>query len=446
MSAVLPAISCVRSAVESAIAAHVPQGEPVCIALSGGMDSVVLLDALTAVAKGRNPISAIHVHHGLSPNADAWAAFCDSVCKLHTVKLEVKRVNVTPGGRGLEDAAREARYAVFNLCTERWILQGHHADDQVETLLLRLNRGTGLKGLAGIPAIRELGAGRHLLRPFIRLPRPTLFAYAQSRALQWIEDESNGDLRLDRNYLRARVLPVIAERFPAYRQNWQRTVEHAASAQRLLDELAAIDVGKQPAQLSVKRMRSLLPDRFQNALRYFLSARGVDAPDAVHLADVERRIRESRSDATLAVRIGAHALMQYRGSLQLVPVRLTEDPPPVRQSVQPGQRTAVPTLAGALSWQQRTGEGIAAHRLQGADCVLRSAQESERLRTDPKRPTRTLKNLFQECAIPPWERNWLARIEINGELVWVDRLGFNCAWQASQGEAGWLPVWEPGPD
>ena len=439
-------MNAVLTAVSHALEQKVPAGDAVCVALSGGMDSMVLLDAMASVAATpniRNPVTAVHVHHGLSPNADAWADFCEAACRRLGVPLQVVRVTVAQRGRGLEDAARDARYVVFRDRPERWILQAHHADDAVETLLLRLNRGAGLKGLCGIPPQRSLGPDQWLLRPLLKLPRTTLLACAKARELAWIEDESNVDSSLDRNYLRTTVLPDIQARFPSYRENWLRASEHAAAAQRLLDELAAIDIGVGAGPLSLNSTRALTSDRLRNALRYYLHMHGAEAPDVAHMADIERRIRTCGADSRLAIRIGHHALMHARGALHVVPARMTEDPPAFARPVVPGEDMAVPELAGTIRWRKGAGIGLLAHRLESSGCVIRSRLEGERMKLAAGRPNRTLKNLFQEQGVPEWERAWLPRLAAGAELIWVPGLGISASWQAVAGETGWLPCWEP---
>lgn len=438
------AVQRVTAAVDSELQAHVAPDEMVCVALSGGMDSVVLLDA---VANIRRDVSAVHVHHGLSPNAGKWAAFCEALCADKQIPLSLHHVAVTADGRGIEAAARDARYAVFAALSAPWILQAHHADDAVETLLLRLNRGTGLRGLSGIPGVRTLDERHRLLRPLLALPRSVLREYSQLRELAWVEDESNDDIRLDRNYLRKQVVPIIAGRFPSWRENWLRAADHARVAQGLLEELARMDVGTRPARLSMKTLRALSSDRLRNALRYFISLHGLELPETANLADIERRIRECRSDAVLGIRIGPRALMHYRGELHCVPGHLVSEPKPFMRDVTIGESLPMPELQGTLRFVPVIGAGIAASRPAETPLpvrlVVRSRTDGEAMKLDARRPTRALKNLFQEAAVPPWDRAWLPRLAAGEALVWVPGLGIAANWQAGPDESGWLPHWEP---
>ncbi|NYH07791.1 tRNA lysidine(34) synthetase TilS [Pseudomonas moraviensis] len=216
------------------------------IAFSGGLDSTVLLHLLANLAKTESlpVLSAIHVHHGLQAVADAWPAHCQAVCDELAVSLQVVRVQVQPGA-SLERAARDARYAAFSAATQAndLLLTGQHRDDQAETLLFRLLRGAGVRGLSGMPATRALGQGS-LVRPLLDVTRAELEAYAHDHGLRWVEDPSNQDRQFSRNYLRHQVMPQLAGRWPQAHASMARSAAHLREAQGLLDELAQIDLAQ----------------------------------------------------------------------------------------------------------------------------------------------------------------------------------------------------------
>ncbi|WP_332762629.1 tRNA lysidine(34) synthetase TilS [Pseudomonas koreensis] len=216
------------------------------IAFSGGLDSTVLLHLLATLVKTESlpALSAIHIHHGLQTAADAWPQHCQAVCGALGVPLIIERVKVQPGA-SLERAARDARYAVFNALTQAGdvLLTGQHRDDQAETLLFRLMRGAGVRGLSGIPAQRRVGQGM-LVRPLLDVPRAELEAYAKAHELTWIEDPSNQDRHFSRNYLRHQVMPTLTERWPQAQSNMARSAAHLREAQGLLDELAQMDLAQ----------------------------------------------------------------------------------------------------------------------------------------------------------------------------------------------------------
>ncbi|MBF8680006.1 tRNA lysidine(34) synthetase TilS [Pseudomonas fulva] len=265
------------------------------VALSGGLDSTVLLHWLAAYARSHPapPLRAIHIHHGLQPAAQAWPAHCQRVCDDLGVELQVIEVDVAPGP-SLEQAARQARYAAFErvLAAGDMLFTGQHRDDQAETLLFRLLRGAGLRGLAAMPRERALGQGR-LVRPLLGCSRQQLQGYAQAHALGWVEDPSNADTRFARNYLRRGVLPSLVQRWPQAGQNLARAAEHLGEALSLLDELAENDLAPvrqgAPAawpgldSLDLAGLLALSPARQRNALQYWLSHR-TRLPDARHWA------------------------------------------------------------------------------------------------------------------------------------------------------------------
>jgi len=252
------------------------------IAFSGGLDSTVLLHLLAHLAKHHSlpALSAIHIHHGLQAAADAWPAHCQSVCDALGVSLQVIRVSVQPGA-SLERAAREARYAAFTSLTEAddVLLTGQHRDDQAETLLFRLMRGAGVRGLSAMPAQRPLGQGT-LLRPLLDITRSELEAYARAHQLNWIEDPSNQDRQFSRNYLRHQVLPLLTARWPQAQASMARSAAHLREAQGLLDELAQLDLAQAatPSELSwlglpsleLAPLTSLSAARQRNALSHWL--------------------------------------------------------------------------------------------------------------------------------------------------------------------------------
>jgi tRNA(Ile)-lysidine synthase len=265
------------------------------VAFSGGLDSTVLLHLLADHARNHAtpPLHAIHIHHGLQSAADSWPTHCKAVCERLGVELTIVHVQVAPGA-SLEQAARDARYAAFGriLGAGEVLFTGQHREDQAETLLFRLLRGTGLRGLAAMPAQRRLGQGS-LARPLLTCSRQQLHDYAQARGLIWIEDPSNRDTAFARNFLRNDVFPLLQQRWPQASQNLARCAEHLGEAQGLLDELAEGDLAVAGEDgpstwaglhsLDLAALVALSPARQRNALQYWLSQR-TRLPDARHWA------------------------------------------------------------------------------------------------------------------------------------------------------------------
>lgn len=282
---------------------HVRPDERLCIGYSGGLDSTVLLHALAALQ--RWPLHACHVHHGLSPNAEHWAAHCARFAEGLGVELSVVRVEVPrTGGTGLEAAARMKRHQALAAAGGDWLVLAHHQGDQAETVLGNLLRGAGVLGLAGMP----VRSGR-ILRPLLALSRAQLADYARVHGLSWIEDESNADLHYTRNWLRGQVIPVLRKRYGQAEERLAAAAAHAGEAQALLEQLAAIDAGGRPGfPLPLARLRALEFARASNLLRCALKAEGLQAPPASRLDEFVRQCREAASDRHPALHLAGCAL------------------------------------------------------------------------------------------------------------------------------------------
>lgn len=364
------------------------------VAFSGGLDSTVLLHA--ALRAGLAP-RAIHINHGLHPAASAWQAHCESLCAHWEVPLRVLAVAVEVAGQGPEAAAREARYAAFAAELEAGdqLLLAHHRDDQVETLLLRALRGAGLEGLAGMPRRRPLGEAV-LYRPLLDLPRSALESYARAHGLSWIEDGSNEDLRFDRNYLRREVLPRIAARWPGYRQTLARSadqlrqVAEAMPAAPLEDCTSVLgEPGFSTASLPAQRFARA------RAIRGWLATHGLAAPPAARLESFLDQLDGGRG---AQLRGDGYLLERFRDAV----FHRVELPPPatVPVAIKPGE-TVVIAGVGAVRLMGDPGMQSPAPELRwrsGGEGLLREDGTHQ-----------SLKNLFQECAVPPW---WRARVPL----------------------------------
>jgi tRNA(Ile)-lysidine synthase len=389
------------------------RGRHVAVGLSGGVDSVVLLHRLRALAPRLGfRLSAVHVHHGLSPNADAWAAFCRKLCKAWDVPLAVRKVRVRRRGTGLEAAARAARRAAFGRVAADTIALAHQLDDQAETVLLNLLRGAGPRGASAMPLAGRLG-GKLLLRPLLEVPRREILAYARAHRLAWVEDESNRDDALTRNFLRLHVGPLLEARFPRWR-------ESLARAARLF---AAADA------------------RAERALRAFLAQRGLRAPSEAKLVEMLKQL--TSRGARTRIRHDGKELRVYRGRIEVGP---QASPPAFTPLDWRGERRLpIEALDGELRFRRARGAGIAAALVDGRTFRVRLRGGGERLRPDPRRPRRSLKNLFQEAGVPPWRRERLPMLFCGDELVWAPGLGVDAAWQASARAPGIVPQWLPRP-
>ncbi len=416
------------------------------VAYSGGCDSHVLLHALLHCrANPKPPLAALHVNHGLSPHADRWQQHCQSCCAQLGVQLEVVRVHVEKKRAGFEGAARSARYAAFqrSLAPGDVLLLAHHRDDQMETLLLRLLRGAGVKGLQGMPLSRSLGRGC-LARPLLQLPRSSLAAYAQQQRLSWVEDESNHDLSLARNYLRQRVLPLLEERWPGYRHSWAVSMERLVESSALQDALGSADLAlARPATLraghsvSLPALTQLDPARRNNLLRRWLAGRGLPPPPRSCLEEIGRTLLEARPDSTARIRWADVEMRRYRERLYV----FRQAPPPPQSEAGQSWDGRSPLLlegAGCLSSAPCRGDGL----LPGQALRVRYRRGGERCRPAGAGAQRPLKKLLQEWGVPPWLRERLPLIYAGDQLAAVADLWVCEGWRAPPGREGLCLQWQ----
>jgi tRNA(Ile)-lysidine synthase len=432
-------VASVHAALAAALASHLSDGAKLAIALSGGIDSMVLLDAACALAPERRlALSAIHVHHGLSPNADQWAVFCAEQCAARNIAISTHRLDLRrERGQSLEAHARKLRYERLLAADVDVIALAHHADDQAETLLLQLVRGAGPAGLAAMPAFTP---GRPaLLRPLLALPRESLASYAQARGLVWVDDESNSDPRHARNFLRSEIAPLLRARFPGYPATLVRAANHQAEAAHLADELAAIDAKDaiDASGLSRARLAELSAPRARNILRWYLRREGLRTPSEARLREMLRQLVTSDADASIRIMQDGAEIGRHRG-------RIAVHAPIGAGFVQVWRgELEVALPGGVLAFEPTHGSGVAASKVQRASVTLRSRMGGERIRLAANRPTHAVKKLLQEADMPTWERQRLPLVWSGDELVAVPGIGVAVAFQAAPDEAGWRIEWRP---
>src|SRR2546425_3905655 len=385
------------------------RGKRLAVGLSGGVDSVTLLEVLKNCSAGSGCfLEAIHVHHGLSPKAGACARFCRALCTRWGVPLAVRRVKVAKSGKGPEAAAREARYRAFKNIPCDAVALAHNRDDQAETVLMTLLRGAGVRGASGMPPRGRLD-GKMLLRPLLEVPRAAILAYAREQGLEWVEDESNADEALTRNFVRRRLGPLIESRFPRWRESLARAARHFAGV--------GLDA--------------------QALLREFLAAQGLRAPSEAKLVEMLKQL--TSGGARIMVEHDGMRLRVYRGKLALAPAAPVAPFAPVEWKGEP--RIPIPALGGKLLFRRARGEGIDLGKLGQCRVAVRLRAGGERLQPDRRRPRRTLKNLFQEAGVPPWQRDRLPLLFCGDDLVWAPGLGLDSHYQATADTIGVVPEW-----
>src|SRR6266702_5106136 len=297
-------------------------GAHLAMGLSGGVDSVALLSALTELAPVmRFSLRAVHINHGISSNAARWAEFCAQLCAGFRIPLQLEMVDIGPyRNLGLEGAARRARYDAFARVDADFIVLAQHRDDQAETLLLRLLRGAGLRGLAAMSPLRSIpGTRARLLRPLLAVSRAEIETYARLRGLEWVEDESNADTIRRRNFLRREVFPLLERQFPAARATIARAAAHLAEARELLDEMARTDFESCAGTegVNVADLQRLAEARAKNLLRYWCETKNIEPLSAVRTGELLRRLRESRAGARIGFAVPGWTFLRYREKLYL---------------------------------------------------------------------------------------------------------------------------------
>jgi tRNA(Ile)-lysidine synthase len=436
----LPSKSVVAE-VADVLARHVPPHARLALALSGGLDSTVLLHVLLALREHYPfELQAVHVHHGLSPHADDWTDFCARLCASHAVELTIYRVQIArDDAAGIEAAARRERQHIFAALDADFLLTAHQQDDQAETLLLQLLRGAGPKGLAAMAEWQPRSGWRAAqLRPLLGMARADLHDYAQAHGLAWVDDESNRDIRYRRNALRQQVMPLLASHFPGAGATLARAAALQADAAELLDDLARLDATEAIAgdRLDCAALARLTMPRARNLLRHFIERHGQAMPSARRLNEALHQLRDAQADARVRVGLGLVELWRFRGGAYLVPAAPAAAAP-VRWQ---GEAAVwVPAAGIRVHLDAVTGAGLKHAVLMAGEVTLGVRQGGERLRLHAGGPHRSLKNLLQEHAIPPWQRERLPLMWCDGRLVWAAGIGFDADLSTAPGERGVLP-------
>jgi len=418
------------------------------LALSGGLDSVVLLHLLVHARKTLPfKLHAMHVHHGLSPNADAWATFCQTQCTQLDVPLQIMHVHVAKNPdyknseQGIEAEARELRYqALLNGGVDGqladFVVTAHHQDDQAETLLLQLFRGAGVRGLAAMPGV---DATRKLLRPLLQQSRLSLESYARLQSLQWCEDESNDSIEYERNFVRHEVVPVLEARYPSLKNVLTRTAMHMAEADALLKDLAQLDALSVLADntLCLKGLAQLSVPRIKNILRWWFAENGLSMPTAEYLQEIVEQLLYAKKDADLNLPLQHLILRKYQARAYLC----EDKPAHAFNLVWNGEASLHLPSGGKLLFNQVSGKGLKL-KLGMTKLRISNRDGGERFKPNPLRPTRTLKYLLQEIGMPPWKRQYLPLVYWEDKLASVPGVGIAYGLEAAADEAGLEIIWQ----
>jgi tRNA(Ile)-lysidine synthase len=440
----LPAL--VRAAIEAWPAPPTPAR--FAVAFSGGADSTVLLAALVRVA-GRELVRALHVDHGLSAASSDWARHCVEAAAELGVRCDVARVAVERRtGFGLEAAARAARYRQLGDSLEpaEVLLTAHHADDQLETLLLRIARGAGVRGMRGIVEFAPFARG-FLGRPLLHATRATLRAAAVDWGLRWLEDPSNEDSRHDRNWLRHRVLPSLLERWPAAAGGAVRLAAQMADAEAILESVAAADAAKLEDPLRVPRaaLEALDAPRQRNLLRHLVRRAGFGVPSAAKLEEIRAALLHSPPESRARLRWPGGEVRIHRGVAYLLAPLEESSPAELRAALGRGARWSGPEGDVLLVRAAADEPGLPDSWLD-AGLTLKFRAGGERFRRSDRPHARSLKHWLQDAGVVPWMRSRIPLLYRGDELVAVGDLWLAAgAAEGDGGEPRWRVVWERHP-
>jgi tRNA(Ile)-lysidine synthase len=415
------------------------------VALSGGVDSVVLLNLLYSLQKKhRFTLNAMHVHHGLSKNADKWVKFCEKLCEKLSIPLDVQYVKLPQKkSLGIEGEARRLRYEKLLQSKCDLVVLAHHEDDQAETFLMQLIRGAGVKGLSSMAHFDE---ARKLWRPLLNTSRIDIKKHAKTHKLKWIEDESNQNIDFDRNFIRSKVLPILKNRFNHIIKVISRSSSHLSEAQNLLDDLAKIDLKKRLKSdnykhiTQVKTLNKLSLTRAKNVLRYWLEINHQLMPSKDLLDELLRQVLTAKKDAALKIELSkSYEIRRYKDEIYIV--QKNQNRQKNYEIVWNGESEISLPNGSRLKFKKVKGKGISLEKMKDKKLMISNRKGGEFFKPDSKRPTKKIKQLLQESDLPPWERESLPLIFVNDELASVPNFGVDMKWQTKPKEDGLEIAW-----
>ena len=414
------------------------------LAFSGGVDSVVLLDLLVNVLKESDALRIIHINHNLNEHSNDWAQFSSEICEKYDLPLICESVEPKRHGKGLEADARELRYQSFRdvIQDDEYLLTGHHQDDQMETLLYRIFRGTGIDGLRAIRREIKFGKG-FLYRPMLNISREKIEEYAQLKNLKWIYDSSNDDSSYDRNFLRKDIIPSIKKRWPSVENKVSRLSVIAEQNQLLLNELAIEDVGqlKNYNHLDIETLSEKSYPRIINIFRFMIKKNNMSVPSMQVLNEGIKTLMHSKSKSPSmtwndnTIRRYKHRLYFLNSALNSPNDLSNEMSWDIKKTINLGKNL------GSIQARFLNGEGISLNRCP-SNLAIKYRKGGEEIKPSGHKITKSLKNLFQENNVLPWVRDKIPLIYVDQELISVGDLWFNQDFKASANEDGFLITWD----
>ncbi len=414
------------------------------IALSGGVDSMVLLDLLSKAKRSSDVIKAIHINHNLHESSKEWVDFVKDACKKYKLPLIVESINPKQEGFGLEAEAREQRYKKFKeiILDNECLLTAHHLDDQIETTLFRIFRGTGLDGLRSIRKKAKFGKGL-LFRPLINIPREAIEQYAKLNDIKWIEDPSNNNIYFDRNYLRNNIVPSIKKRWPNAQKTITRLSSLAENNQKLLHELAKEDIGEiekfNVLDIGILSNKSSL--RINNIFRFMILKNKMGIPSLKVLENGIETLINAKSDSPIITWDG-FSIRRYKNTLYFFNPDLKQDEiRPLKMKWFIDETINLGGNRGSIQARFIKGQGIALNKCPKS-LEIKYRKGGEQIKPSGHKITKSLKNLFQENNVLPWVRDQIPLFYLDEELISVGDLWFNQDYKAKEQEDGFLISWD----
>ena len=397
------------------------ESKKIIIAYSGGIDSSVLLHLLFSIKEDlKQSLEAIHINHGLSKKSNDWEKFCKKECKKFNIKFKVIRINENcPKNESIECWARDKRYMLMSkeMREHDLLLTAHHLDDQVETFFLQALRGSGPKGLASMPVIKKIANGYHL-RPFLNIQQGELDNYAKNNNILWQDDESNSDVRYDRNYLRHKVLTHLEKSWPSYRENILRVISHQKESMIFHNEVGLEDsakvISKNSKSLDLKILKELSLPRQKNLLFYWLSILNLEKPGSKHINEIFKSLINSSSDKSPCVNWKDTEVRRYRDFLYASKTIRKHDK---NEKISWDTNLPLEIQGEKLIAMETQGKGILRSSVEGADITVQYRNGGEKIYSNSFPNSKTIKRLFQERGVLPWFRDSVPLIYINEELA-----------------------------
>jgi len=422
-----------------------PETDLYWIGYSGGVDSHVLLHLLISIRNEINStVSVVHINHGISQNSDRWSEHCKQVCDHLDVTFQCIKIDTEcPDGESLENWARQQRYAAFSglIDQDDILLTAHNRDDQAETVLLQLLRGSGPRGLSAMPGVKRINKG-WLVRPLLNYSRKEILDYASNHNLKWIHDETNDDINYDRNYLRQVVIPDLIDRWPSFSQVVSRSARHQSEISQILEEIAAFDLehvsGNDVKELDIRILKTLSETRIKNLIVYWLKRQNFPAPDSNHLKHILIDVVNSSLDSSPCVKWPGTEIRRYKNTMYALEPQPHHDP---GQRLKWDMAKPIELTLGVLEANKQKGGGIMVELCKDNLVEVRFRTGGECIRLANRKHTHELKKLFQEHGVLPWYRDRIPLLYIENKLAAVAGLWIDKEFFADKGVESWQMIW-----